>query len=59
MSDLKPNILTRERVLAHFEWLASEFDKKSEADESETGLVWIAAAASVRRIMDEVRNEVK
>ena len=45
--------LERERVLEMFTALAKQLDEKADADDGEIGLVWTAAAASVRRVCDE------
>jgi hypothetical protein len=53
--DAEARRLERERVLAMFAALAQQMDEKADVDDSEIGLVWTAAAASIRRVCDEVR----
>ena len=45
--------LERERVVAMFSALASQMEVKADQDDGDIGLVWTAAAASVRRVCDE------
>lgn len=51
--DAEARRLERERVLSLFASLAEQMDAKADADDSELGLVWTAAAASIRRVCDE------
>lgn len=44
----------RERILNAFKSLAAQMDEKADADDTDAGLVWTAAASSVRRVCDEV-----
>lgn len=43
----------RERILALFAGLAKQMDEKADEDDGDVGLVWTAAASSIRRVCDE------
>ena len=54
-------LLERQRICKAFQDLAAQMDAKADEDkteadddETEAGLVWVAAAASIRRVCDEV-----
>lgn len=47
--------LERTQILTKFRELACQMaDKTNDADDSEAGLVWTAAASSIRRVCDEL-----
>lgn len=45
--------IERERICQLFESLASQMDKKADEDDTDAGLVWVAAASSIRRVCNE------
>ena len=51
--DAEARRLERERLLSMFASLAGQMDAKADADDGDVGLVWAAAAASIRRVCDE------
>lgn len=45
-----------DRIIQAFQALALQMDQKADEDDTETGLVWAAAASCVRRVCNEVCN---
>lgn len=49
----------KDRILRHFRELPQQLQEKADAADGDVGLVWAAAAASVRRCLDEAEQRLK